>query len=127
MDNQAEDIIRSFDGKIIGSKRTKQLVAEAVSKLPKDLQKYVTHHIWFFSTADDAYAYAFHGKDLLDQHFIFLSDELLAQDLSQIYYTVLHEIGHIILGHKNSIEYHQEKHEISKQEFEADQFAKKYL
>ena len=127
MDSQVEKIIRAFEGKIVGTKRTKKLVAQAVLKLPKEMQSHVTHHLWFFSTDDQAYAYAFHGNDLKDQHFIFLSDDLLAQHLGQIYYTILHEIGHIILEHKNSIEYHQAKHEISQQESEADQFAKKYL
>lgn len=58
---------------------------------------------------------------------IFLSDELLLQDKSDIEYTIAHEIGHVILKHKNSINFRQTKEEISQQELEPDQSARKYL
>lgn len=76
---------------------------------------------------DDAWGYAFTGNDLKNQHLIFISDDLLVQDSSQINYTILHEIGHVVLGHKNSTNYKQTPREISRQEKEADFFAKKYL
>ena len=49
------------------------------------------------------------------------------QSENQIKYTIAHEIGHVFLGHNNSTSYIQSKKEIKKQEFEADNFAKKYL
>ena len=62
-----------------------------------------------------------------DEYVIFLSDELLKEPAAQIHYTIAHEIGHVILGHKNSIGRLQSKSEIRKQEKEAHNFVKKYL
>ncbi len=122
----ARIIKQSFGGKLVGSQFMKNIVCLTVAKLPEDVITYLTHHCWFLSTAEDAWAYTFNGSDIPDKHFIFLSDELLDQDLEQIEYTILHEIGHVILKHKNSINYKQSKAEINLQEREADQFAKIY-
>ena len=88
---------------------------------------YITRRVWILSSDSEAWAFTFTGNDLKDKHLIFLSDELLAEDKSQIQFTLLHEIGHVILGHKNSINYKQTKAEINKQERQANQFAGKYL
>lgn len=122
-----QQIIKIFGGRLVGSATNKKLVAEAVIKLSKDQQDYICHHVWILSSHPDSWAFAFHGDDLKNQHLIFLSDELLAQSDQQILFTILHEFGHILLGHKNSIDYKQSPHEISKQEQQADQFAKKFL
>lgn len=96
-------------------------------KFPEEVIKYIIKNCWFLSSDPEAWAYTFTGSDLKDKHLIFLSDELLQEDISQIQFTIAHEIGHVILGHKNSINYRQTKEEISKQEREADEFAHKYL
>ena len=75
----------------------------------------------------DTWAYAFHGNDLKNQHLIFLSDELFEEPENQIFYTILHEIGHILLSHRNSIGFQQTKAEIATQEEAADSFAYQYL
>lgn len=49
------------------------------------------------------------------------------QDKEQIQYTIAHEIGHVILKHKNSIGRMQTQSEIKIQEREADEFAREYL
>ncbi len=64
---------------------------------------------------------------LKDQHLIFLSDELFMHGEDQIRYTIAHEIGHVILGHRNSVMEKQSKSEIYAQEKEADKFARKYI
>src|SRR2546426_887676 len=120
-------IIQTFGGRLVGNVTTKNLVAQAILKLSETQIDYVTHHVWILSSHPDSWAFAFHGDDLKNQHLIFLSDDLLAQSEHQIMFTILHEFGHILLGHKNSIDYKQSKHEISKQEKEADQFAKNLL
>ncbi len=122
-----QSIRKSFGGKLIGTPFMKTLVCETVQIFPDEIADYITHHVWFFSSAEDAWAYTFDGNDARDRHFIFLSDELLQQDKSQIQYTIAHEIGHVILKHKNSIGRRQTESEIKIQEREADQFAKKYL
>ena len=72
---------------------------------------------------EDAWAFTFTGNDLKNKHLIFLSDELMFQDSRQIKHTIAHEIGHVILGHRNSVLEKQDKEEIKEQEKEADEFA----
>ncbi len=102
-------------------------VRETVSLLSEDLIKYVTKKVWFLSSPEDAWAFTFRGSDVKNQHLVYLSDELFKQDKERITYTILHEIGHCILKHENSMGRKQTQSEIDKQEFEADQFTKKYL
>jgi hypothetical protein len=127
MSKKTYDIINGYGGKLVGSKKTKVLVAEALQLLPPDMVKDLIQHCWVLSSFPDAWAYVFNGNDVTGQHFIFLSEELLKQDKDQIQYTILHEVGHVILRHHNSINYRQTKWEIGKQEREADFFAKQYL
>ncbi len=105
----------------------RKVVCETIIIFPSEIIEYVCKKVWFLSSAEDAWAYTFRGNDLKDKHLIFLSDELLHQNLEDIRYTIAHEIGHVILGHKNSIHFEQTQSEIRNQEREADQFAKKYL
>lgn len=120
-------IKEALGGKLVCKVPVKIIICETLIFLPSEIIDYVTSHVWFFSTPADAWAYTFTGNDLKDKHVIYLSDELFEQEKSQIQYTILHEIGHIILKHKNSIERAQTQSEIKKQELEADLFAKKYL
>lgn len=122
-----EAIKQAFGGRLVGNNFMKNMVVQAVTKLPDEIIEHVTKHVWFLSSSEDAWAYTFKGSDVSDKHLIFLSDELLSEDEPQIQYTILHEIGHVILNHKNSIHYRQSKEEISLQESEADKFAKRYL
>lgn len=105
----------------------KAQVCEVITLFPQEIIDFLIDHVWFFSSPDDAWAYTFRGDDLQDKHMIFLSDELFEENEDQIQYTIAHEIGHVILGHENSIGRKQTQSEIDKQEFEADQFARKYL
>lgn len=121
-----EEIRKAFGGKLVGSKRLKEHVVEVVSRLPRKLQKYMTEYVWFVGSMEDAWGYTFTGNDLADQHLIFLSDELLEQDEDQIAWSIAHEIGHVVLGHKNNIFVKQSKRSVSKQEEEADAFASEF-
>lgn len=122
-----EQIEQEMGGRLAGNKLMKDMVALAVSKLPPETAEPIINNCWFFSSFEDNFGYAFNGNDLKDMHLIFLADVLFQESEPQILYTILHEIGHIALNHKNSIQYKQSKEEIKKQEAEADQFAKKYL
>ena len=121
-----QEIQEQFAGKVIGSQHIKQAVYQTLTVFPDDIVQFITENCWFMGSFDDAYAYAFNGNDLKDQHLIFLSDDLLRQDKDQIHFTIAHEIGHIMLGHKNSVQYKQSKEEISGQEHQADAFANSY-
>jgi Zn-dependent peptidase ImmA (M78 family) len=122
-----QQIKEDFGGKLVASDFAKNLIIQAVAKLPEDKINYLTQNVWFFCSLPETWAYAFHGNDLKDKHLIFLSDDLFNEPENQIFYTVLHEIGHILLNHKNSIGFKQTKEEINQQEEEADEFAYQYL
>lgn len=121
-----DEIAEKFNGKVIGSIRLRHFVYQTLIAFPDDVTEYITANCWFMGSMDDAYAYAFTGNDLKNQHLIFLSDDLLDQDTKQIQFTIAHEIGHVMLGHKNSVQYSQSRKEISEQEQQADAFANSY-
>ncbi len=105
----------------------KNIVIKTVQILPDEMIDYITHHCWFVSSFEEGWAFTLKADELRqDEYLIFLSDELLRQDENQIASTIVHEIGHVILGHKNAIRIPQSKSEIRKQEREANEFAKKY-
>ena len=116
-----------FDGKLVIKPEMQTYVLETLSKMPDDAIKHITQNCWFFGSMKDAFAFTFTGNDLRDQHLIFLSDELFLEDENQIQYTIAHEIGHVILEHRNSTLVHQSKEEVRQQEKEADEFAKSIL
>lgn len=122
-----QSIYKKFDGKLVGSRLMKKYVCLTTAKMPKHVIQFVTKYCWFFGSLENAWAYAFTGDDLAGQHLIFLGDELFKQKPRQIYYTIAHEIGHIILKHRNSTKTKQSKAEIFLQEKEADIFAKSYV
>lgn len=127
MSLSSHKIKQAFNGKLVGDPFMQNIVCDTLSFFPHEIIDYVTQHVWFFSSVEDAWAYTFDGNDLRKSHFIFLSDELFRQDKSQIRYTVAHEIGHVILKHKNSVQRQQSKKEITRQELEADTFVHRYL
>src|SRR5258708_39423284 len=106
------EIRKAFGGKLVGTKKLKENVCAVVALLPEDLQEYITEYVWFVGSMEDAWGYTFTGNDLADQHLIFLSDDLLAQDIQQIYWSIAHEIGHVVLGHKNNIFEKKSKHAV---------------
>ena len=120
-------IYQAFAGKLVGNKRMKIHVCTTLSNMPPDIITFVTKNCWFLGSLEDAWAFTFTGNDLKDQHLIFLSDELLRQNAAQIRYSIAHEIGHVILNHRNSVLAQQTKAEIRKQEREADVFARKFI
>lgn len=98
---------KALGGKLIGNLTLRKIVCETFPK--------------------DAWALTFKGSELKERHLIFLSDELFDQEINQVKYTILHEVGHVIRNHKNSIGITQTQSEIRQQEIEADLFAKQYL
>lgn len=116
-----------FGGRILAEESAKDLITEALLYLPSDILEFLIDRVWFFGSTTDAWAYTFDGNDLSDQYFIFLSEDLFRQARRQIFYTVLHEVGHIVLKHKNSINYRQSPEQIAQQEKQADDFVYQYL
>ncbi len=127
MTSRLSQIHRAFGGKLVGGSRMKHLVCQAVAQLPPRVSGYITRNCWFMGSLEDAWAFTFVGNDLQNQHLIFVSDELLRQPSEQIEFTLIHEIGHVILGHRNSIQVNQSRAEIGRQEREADAFARDIL
>ena len=64
----------------------KRMVCEVLAKMPEDIINYVTSNCWFMGSLPDAWAFTFTGNDLIDQHLIFLSDELFSATYQQIYH-----------------------------------------
>lgn len=106
----------------------KKMVAETVLLLPDELINFATKYLWFVGSMADSYAFTIKREDLkAGEYLIFIGDELLEEPVWQIRFSIMHEIGHAVLGHRNSIGILQTKSEIRKQERQADDFAKKYL
>lgn len=117
-----------FGHKLQGSKFMKSMVIKTLQFFPEEIIEFITQKAWFVGSFEDGWAFTLRGDELKkDEYLIFLSDELLQEDEKQIVWTIAHEIGHVVLGHRNSIGKPQSKGEIKKQEKEADDFAKKYL
>lgn len=121
-------IQKAFGHKLIGTKYLKRMVVETVRLLPDELVNFATKYLWFVGSFTDGYAFTLKQSDIkTGEYLIFLSDELLEEPEWQIRFSIMHEIGHAVLGHNNSIGISQTKSEIRKQELEADEFTKKYL
>jgi hypothetical protein len=117
-----------FGHKLQGSKFMKSMVIKTLQFFPEEIINFITASCWFVGSFEDGWAFTLRGDELKkNEYLIFLSDELLAEDEKQIMWTIAHEIGHVILDHKNSIGEVQSKSEIKKQEDEADEFAAKYI
>ncbi len=127
MDWDVTKVSKALGGKLVGRPQMKTYVCETILIFPPEIIEHITSHIWFLSSDEESWAYTFDGNDAKNKHFIFLSPELFEEDKSQIMYTISHEIGHVLLKHKNSIGRQQTQSEIKKQELEADEFARKYL
>lgn len=125
--NRTSQIKQAFGGKLHVSKPLQRLVVQTLAKMPDNIVNHITSTCWFLGSVDDATAYTFRGDELVGKHLIILSDRLLAQSVPDIEYTIAHEIGHVVLGHRNSILAPQSKKEIVRQEREARQFAIKYI
>jgi len=126
--NEIQIVQKAFGHKLIGTKRMKRIVAEAVLMLPDNIAYFATKYMWFVSSFSDGYAFTLRKDDLGKSEFLaFLSDELLDRPEWRIKFSILHEIGHAYLGHKNSIGVVQTKSEIKRQEKEADEFAEEYM
>lgn len=122
-----ERVRKALGDKLIGGLYMRESVCKALLFLPSDLIEHVCRDVWFISSPEDAWAFTFRGADIRNRHLIFLSEELFRQHEDQIMYTILHEVGHVVLSHRNSIGYMQTQGEITRQEKEADQFVRKYL
>jgi Zn-dependent protease with chaperone function len=127
MKEEIKQIYLAFDGKLVGNSLMKKMICETLYNMPEKIVDEITQTCWFFGSLEDAWAFTFRGNDLRNQSLVFLSDHLFFQEEYLIKYTIAHEIGHVILKHRNSVLEKQSKEEIRKQEKEADTFAKKYI
>ncbi len=127
MQTLVRQIYKAFDGKMHGGRKMGQYVCETLAKFPQEIIDHITSDCWFLSSTEDAWAFTVRGNELVGKHLIFLGEDLLRQSKEQVMYTIAHEIGHVILGHRNSILVMQTKAEIRWQEAQADEFARKYV
>lgn len=117
-----------FGYRLAGSRLMKKVVISTLLFLPDEVVEKVIRKCWFVGSYDDSWAFVIKGREIKNSEYvIFLSDWLLKEDKYQIYHTIAHEIGHVLLGHRNSIGKVQPKAEVRKQEKEAEDFADRYL
>lgn len=116
-------IRKTLGGKLIGNLKMRTSVCETILLLPATTIEKVCKTVWFVSSMEDAWAITFKGSELINRHLIFLSHELFDEEDKQIRFTILHEIGHVVLNHHNSIGIEQTQTEIKQQEVEANSFA----
>lgn len=129
MKESVDTIEKKFRNKLVGSKRMQRLVCETLLIFPLDIIAYVTKNVWFASSFEDAWGFVLKINELKERgdYLIVLGEELFEQDRYAQRYEVAHEIGHVILKHRNAITQSQSAVEIDKQEKEAHEFALKYL
>ena len=117
-----------FGYRLAGSGLMKKAVISTLLSLPDEIVEKVIRKCWFVGSYDDSWAFVIKGREIKNSEYvIFLSDQLLKEDKYQIYHTIAHEIGHVLLGHRNSIGKVQSKAEVRRQENEAEEFADRYL
>jgi hypothetical protein len=122
------EIQKALGHKLIGTSFMKRVVCQTILLLPPDLINFVTKNVWFVGSFTDGWAFTLKAGELgKGEYLIFLSDELLEAGESDMRFTILHEIGHVVLGHRNSIGKVQGKSEVRLQEREADKFARKLI
>jgi len=126
MNMQINQIRLAFKRKLIGNKKMTNYVLKVLSVMPKNIIEFVTENVWFVTSFEDAWAFTFTGNDFENRHVVFLSDDLFKQNKDQIYWTITHEIGHVVLGHKNRFLEKFGEEKVRKQEDEADKFARQY-
>ncbi|HSX18907.1 MAG TPA: hypothetical protein VLE91_02100 [Candidatus Saccharimonadales bacterium] len=112
---------------ILGSKLAQLKINKVLNNLPQDVLEYTMENITFMASFKNAWAYTLEENDIKGKYVIVLSDELLNQGMQTIAYTITHEIGHAISGHRNAIRNTQTKAEIKNQEKEAHNFARKVI
>lgn len=119
---------KNLGHRLIGSGYMKRMVAKAIQKLPLEIQITVTSKCWFIGSFTDGWAFTLRGDEIKKgEYLIYLSDELLGATEEETIWTIIHEIGHVILGHRNSIGEVQTKSEIRRQEKEADEFTRGFI
>ena len=121
------EIENKLENRLIGKRQMQEVVVSALTFLPTEIADEITKSVWFVSNFDDAWGFTLDSKDLGQRHLVFLSDELFFEPKQQVLYTILHEVGHVVLGHRNAFFKPQTRQETEKQEYEADKFARKYL
>jgi hypothetical protein len=127
MNEKINEVSRKFGNKIIGNNKVRRVVCEVVSLLSSEQIEFITKNVWFVNSFPDAWGFVFRGAELKGKYLVFLSDEAFRQPKADQYYEVAHELGHVLLKHRNSIGRPQTKSQITKQEGEADRFARQIL
>jgi hypothetical protein len=127
MDKKFLEVREKFGTKIIGPGKMQNLICKVVCRLPQKTADFVTRNVWFVNSFPDTWGFVLRGDELDGKFLVFLSNELFRQPRKIQEYEVFHEIGHVVLNHRNSITVPQSKEKIARQEREADTFARRYL
>ena len=129
MKESVDTIEKKFRNKLVGSKRMQRLGCETLLIFPPNTVDYITKNAWFVSSFDDAWGFVLKIDELKEkgEYLIFLGDELFEQEKYAQHYEIAHEVGHIILKHRNAITQPQSEAETKRQERQAHEFALKHV
>ena len=106
-----------------GNEMCSSLVAEVLSKAPRRVvDKVLKHCAIVMPNSDGAYFNSKYAKDSL----IVLSERLLDMKSKEQHFTVLHEVAHFHLKHKDSMLSSMTKKQQKRQEDKADELANKW-
>jgi len=87
---------------IDGSDELEMYVYEVLYFLPKNIRNFVTSNCMFVSDSPDEQAWHLSIEDIKKMgriHIIFINIDLFKRDRKEIYWSILHEIGHSYLNH----------------------------
>lgn len=119
-----------FGGANSVSEEFRIILAQSLSRLPKEIVDWTVANVNFISSSEEFYALAFPKKQLRSipfKGFVFLSEDLKKASKEKQITTIAHEIAHMRLNHKSFLWSNITEEENEKQEIEADEQAKRWL
>ncbi len=111
----------------LGNEKLRFAVAKCLSKLPLEIIEQVTKNCLFvMPTIEKLGIYL--TNDLINDKVIFaFPEKLLEKEKSEIEHTILHEVAHYYLNHKNPLIYTLSGEEYDSQEQEANKQVDEWL
>lgn len=125
----SEEVDYLFGGMNEVNENQRYFIAEALSKLDKEIVDKLAEEVLFVASYEDrCFFLPLNAKHLEIKKGIFFSEGLFNEKDDFIIKIILHEVAHFILKHKCLFDFEEGKEaEKDKQEEEADELVKKWL
>ena len=123
-----EEILDKSAGSVLPeNNQLRDPVALALSKVPKKIANRVLEECLFLMPSPGMMGFRISKKLLQGSNAIVLSEKLLEKDQKYIVLTILHEVGHFYLNHKNPVIDQLSEEEERKQEEAAVRWARQWI